>query len=274
MARLDFRIPRDRAIIMQNVAVAGGGFSAEYQTVYDSFTTKPSDAVAVAQNTMVAALVAAGVWVKLDIFYLFAQESNGDGEALKNWLNPGTFDATLVNAPIFVSLEGFTGDGATQEIETGFNLTSDSVKYTLDASSFGTYIRTNVSDNGGDIAADAAADSFLISRSGSDTTIGRINAANSLSVANTDSRGFYVVNRNDSAGHQIWKNKVKINDAPLASTALPNDTVVFLSKGGTAYTTRQNAGGYVGANLTQTNIENFTDAIEVYMDSNGKGVIP
>ena len=39
-------------------------FNSEYQTVYDSLTTKPPAAVASAQNTMVQSLVDAGVWAK------------------------------------------------------------------------------------------------------------------------------------------------------------------------------------------------------------------
>ena len=49
------------------------GFCAEYQGVYDTLTTKPSSAIADAQNTMVCGMVTDGTWAKRDIIYLAMQ---------------------------------------------------------------------------------------------------------------------------------------------------------------------------------------------------------
>jgi hypothetical protein len=77
--------------------ISGGtpSFCAEYQAVYDAYTTKPSDAVATIYNTMVEKLVAAGLWsTQWDIVRGYGMTTNDAGEALINWINPSTFGAT------------------------------------------------------------------------------------------------------------------------------------------------------------------------------------
>jgi len=123
-------------------------YTSQYQTVYNSFTTKPSASVAAAQNTMVKSLVDNGVWSKLDLFYCFAQEVSSGGEALKNWITPGTYDCTIVGNPSFYSLEGYYGKGITGTyLNTNWNVSTNSVK---------------TEDNGAPIMNDNAAAANLI----------------------------------------------------------------------------------------------------------------
>jgi hypothetical protein len=69
-----------------------GSFVSEYNVVYRAMTTKPAADVAEAQNDMVKTLVDNGRWSKLDIFYLYAQSTNDDGEALLDWKQPAGGD--------------------------------------------------------------------------------------------------------------------------------------------------------------------------------------
>ena len=82
--------------------VATYAYCPEYQAVYDAYTTKPSDAVAAIDNTMVVGLVSDGVWAKLDVVWVYAAHINAAGEALLDWKQPagganqtpqGTFDS-------------------------------------------------------------------------------------------------------------------------------------------------------------------------------------
>jgi len=261
--------------------VSGTTWTAQYQTVYDSFTTKPSAAIAAAQNTMVAALVAAGVWTKLDVLYIFAQTTNGAGEALKNWKLPGTYDATLVNAPAFVALEGFTG-AATKYIRTNWNPNSNGVNYTLDSAFGAIYIRTNVKENSADFGAKDATHfaAYLATRwiSGVDGDLyGRINTSVSSQIANTDSRGMFVISRETNNIVRVYRNKAQIIDAAVASSIIPNKEMYILcyNNNGVAdfLSTKQVSFYAAGAKLLQADVNSLTDAFEVYMDSNGKGVI-
>jgi hypothetical protein len=125
--------------------VAVGGFISQYQDVYDAFTAKPSLTIANYQDTLVRALVAAGVWAKLDLLHIYAAHANTNGEAQINWINPGTFDAVLYGTPnpSFVALEGFTSDGANGYIKPGFTPSVNSIKATQNSASLGVYKRTS-----------------------------------------------------------------------------------------------------------------------------------
>ena len=258
-----------------------GGFSAEYQAVYDLFTTKPSAAVAAADNAMIKALVDAGLWsTKLDIFDVLAAHINSDGESLKNWISPGTFDPTLVNAPAFVSLEGFTGNGSTSYIRTNWIPSTNAINFARNDASTGAYIRNNVA---GDLTAFGVLgnnNTFIIlnPRTGGGNAIYSINSAAFETDANTDSRGMSIIRRDDSANHEVFRNKVEIGTGPDASAAIP-DLELF----GLAYNNQGVLGNpsthqlsllFAGAGLTQADINIITDAFETRMDTLGKGIIP
>lgn len=98
-----------------------GGFSPEYQLVYDAMTNKPTGADVVNQAAMLDALVAGGYYAKAEFLDMFSVHTNTGGEAQINWHNPGTFDPTLVNNPTFTAYQGFTGASAgTKYVRSNF----------------------------------------------------------------------------------------------------------------------------------------------------------
>ena len=254
-----------------------GGFCAEYQTVYDSFATPPSEAIAVAQNTMVCGLVSDGVWAKLDLFYLFAQTVNTASEALVNWVNPGTYDAVLNNAPTFVALEGFTTAlTGTKYIKTNWNPTDDGINYTQNSASAGIYIRTNVAENGIDFGLFENHGLYIRTRAAADGYTARVNSVASNNGTSTDSRGFWIITRENSASENVYRNKV-VDNLVTASTGLGayDFMVGGENSGGTPgnYCNKQYSVFFTGGALTSAEVTIMTDAVEVYMDSNSKGVI-
>jgi hypothetical protein len=256
-----------------------GTFSAEYQAVYNELTTKPSAAIAGYQNTMVQALVDAGVWVKLDIFYVFAQTVNSDSEALKNWINPGTNDAAAVSGPAFVALEGFTSDGAADYINTNFNPNTEGVQYTQNSASFGIYIRNNVQETKFDCGInDGVGFSQIATRNGSDAAQFRINnVGDGTPPAVTDSRGMWIASRTASNARVLYRNASSILSDSEVSTAIPSlDVYVLalnLSGSPNFYTVRQASMFFMGSGLDQSDVTALTNAFEAYMDANSKGVI-
>ena len=88
-------------------------------------------------------LVDAGFWTRMDLFYVFGVHTNDAGEALINWVDPGTFDGTAVNSPTFTIYDGFAGDGSTSYVDSNFNLLSDGTNYIQDDASVGIYLRTD-----------------------------------------------------------------------------------------------------------------------------------
>ena len=240
-----------------------GGFSAEYQAVYNSFTTKPSASVAAAQDAMVIALVAAGVWAKMDVFYLFAQESNGDGEALKNWFNPGTFDSTLVNAPVHVSLEGFTSNGTTSYINSNYNPNTNKINLALDSASLGVYSRTNIQEATTTIVLKMGTDNFqLVLRNATDKVAQRINASGGTAAANANSSGLIIGNRVLSTHQDAYRNGGLISNDSRPSVAIPSGDCFILARnldgGADGFALHQVSMAFIGGGLTPTNITDLT----------------
>ena len=263
----------------------GGGFCSEYQRIYDDLAgsgTPPGAAVAAAQNRMVCGWVDDGVWAKFDIFYLFAQTTNVGGEALMNWVSSGLYNATAFNAPVFTALEGFLGDSATTYIDTGWDPANNGVNFMQDSASIGVYVRVNSLDGFDMGTADDVGHTNgieLVTRWGAGNSYIRNNTATSSSVGNADSRGLFINNRVLSTHQDLYKNKIRTINGAVASAGLTASDLFCLAinigGGATAqHTDRQLSMAFAGGGLTQTDIDNITDRFEVYMDSNGKGVIP
>jgi hypothetical protein len=254
-------------------------FTSEYETVYDSWTNKPNDDVALVQNDMVEKLINDGIWSKLDVFYVLAAHTNDDSEAFTNWINPGLFDINELSPPTFVAFEGFTESGsAGQKLDTSWQAAFPGNNYVQNSASYGIYIRTDVDETEPDMGElDSSSIAGIITRN-SNILSASINESSMQTVANTDSKGLYIVNRDSSVTNQIYKNKSLISSPNTASTGLPGQSFwvcnAYRSPPFAAVpTTKQTSMAFTGGSLGQTDVNNLTDAFETYMDYNGKGII-
>lgn len=265
--------------------VAPGVFCSSYQTVYNSFFTPPSLSIANAQNTMWCALVDAGIVAKLDLFYLFAQETNSNKEALVNWVNPGTYDATAYDHPAFTSLEGLAGDLSSAYIDTNWKPKTDGVNYTLNDASFGVYQRNDIIGEGLIYQCGTYDDTNPVLRSKASIRTkyagtnckAQVNSYTDVNVINTDSRGCYIATRGTANNQKYYKNGSVISSADVASTSVPDFEMYLLCRNNNSvaqsFSESQLSMFFAGSNLAQSEITILTNAIETYMDSNGKGVI-
>lgn len=220
------------------------------------------------------------MWAKLDVLYVYAQANNSDGEALKNWINPGTFNATLIESPAFVALEGFTGNQSDAAIDWNWNPSTNAINYGLDSASIFSYSRTDMS---GTVEVDAGAydgthiveilnDSSVPVKSGS-----ILNAAGVAFRANGDTRGLFIGVRSNSTHQELFRNNVGLGIHTENSTGKPNSTVYSLARhdqsGVVAPSSKQLSLAGAGGYLDDTERGVLITAFEAYMDSNGKGVI-
>jgi hypothetical protein len=68
--------------------------------------------------------------------------------------------------------------------------------------------------------------------------------------------------------------EVTLTNSTVASTDVPDDDIQILAQSNTlGYSSKQHALAFAGAGLDQSEVTAFTNAVETYMDSNGKGVI-
>ena len=255
-----------------------GGFTTEYQAVYDAYTTKPNDATAAIWNACVALWVANGEWATKDVIYNYAAHTNGGGEALINWKNPGTFDATAFNAPTHTANEGFTGNGANAYIGWNWNPAANGVNYVQDDASMGGYIRTNIAENAGigtAINADNK-DCFMYPRSVGDVAIIRINDATSTQSANLDGSGMYINTRTTNNVAKLYRNKLILVNKITVSIGLPTHDFYSLAynddDSAAGLMTGQQSIAFAGGGMTQTNVNNFSDPFNAAMTALGKNV--
>jgi len=129
--------------------LGGGGvvFTTEYQAVLDRATalgyTLPSAGQQVKQNQLVIDLKTAGVWAKLDVWYVYANDGSKEFATL-NWKAPTLYQSTLFNSPTFTANQGFTGNGTTSYIRTNFNPSTNGVNYQNNDASRYCYVRIPV----------------------------------------------------------------------------------------------------------------------------------
>jgi hypothetical protein len=265
---------RKRRKRMGKVGGGGSPYSTEYASVFSAYTTKPSSVVATAQDTLVTALVTAGVWAKLDVFYLFAAHTNGGGEALINWVNPGTHNATLVNAPAFVAGAGFTGDGATSYIRSHYNPFSDAVHYATNSASAGAWVNTNV-DEPSQIMGyceDVTTYTWTLGMNLRDanTYNCRINQVfGNITSGDASSVGFHVLNRTANNYLEIRKNGGAVTSDTDASSACLTGEIFILAMNtptvAKGFSTQQCACAFIGGGLTAGEITAFYNALNVIL---------
>ena len=94
----------------------------------------PSVSQRTLQETLIRDLKTAGVWDKLDVFYVFATDGDSDYATL-NWKDPNNHQVSKVNSPVFTADSGFAGDGLSSYLDTNYNPSTNGVKYTLDNAS-------------------------------------------------------------------------------------------------------------------------------------------
>ena len=199
----------DGKVLIQN-------YVPESEAIFAAMGTQPSDARKRIIDNLVRGLKDDGIWDILDFLYVLA--AHAENSSLINWLNPGTFDATNVHSTAYTVDQGYTGDGANDYLNTNYNPNTDGINYLQDDASAGVYVMTNVDEAARDFGGnDGANFTYILPRLANNTWI-RLNAAGASSVANIDSRGFFIISRLDATDDDCYKNKVKIIDGSTASS--------------------------------------------------------
>ena len=116
----------------------GAAFSAQYQAVLAEATaqgyTLPSASQQVKQNILLNTLISSGVWAKLDLILVLANDGSKEFACI-NWKNPSGAKATLISSPTFTSNQGFNTNGTSSYIETNFNAATQGVNFTNNSAS-------------------------------------------------------------------------------------------------------------------------------------------
>jgi hypothetical protein len=176
-------------------------------------TGAPSEARAALIDALVRGLKAAGIWAKLDMLHVLA--AHDEQAARRNWV-ANAYNLAAVNAPGFTADRGFTGDGATSYLDTGFQPgVSSGAHAQQNDNHLGLWCRTNVSGAG----IDAGSTNHSVNANNSGNLSTRNMAAATNTVGAGTSIGHSLVSRTGSAGYSRYKNGASLGDASQASAA-------------------------------------------------------
>lgn len=254
----------------------GGEYEAEAVALFARFTTPPTATRKGIINTLIKALKDGGIWTKLDAFYVMAA---ADAQAAqRNWV-ADQFNLTLINTPTFTTDRGYAGNGSNSGLNTNFNPgTASSPKYVQNSAHASITNRT--SRAGADLlqAGAAVGSNFSVgmaTRSSANTAAFRANmtSSNSVSGANTENAGRYIVSRTGATASALYKNGTSIGTSSISSVAPPNAAIYLggYNSAGTLFlpSSDQLAHFGVGAGLDATEAAALDAALSTYLTAVG-----
>lgn len=202
---------------------------------------------------------------KLVGLWVFAQETQES--ALRNQLNPGTFDLVATNGPTFAVNRGFTGDGVSMHLlgpaftllaQAGFsvnNMSSGVFSISEDRSASLAIAGTDTAFQPfGFLAADTSRSAGM--RAGTTTT--------DLLPAANRGIGHVSFSRSSSGSYSGYIDRMKTT-IQTSSSSIPGTPRLTYLRAATNYSTAQLAVGWIGAALTDAEYVALDDAITTYL---------
>src|SRR5688572_6718378 len=145
-------LPAVRTTIQQSL-VARIPAPSPLRNIFRAYSWRHSPRVELAIRNLYDTLNSAGIWQKMDLFYMPACSRRIEDMGI-NWTNPGTFDMFGGVDPTYLALRGITGNGTTMYKQTGFIPATHAVNYTLQGAHVGVYAYNTSAVNAIDIGAE------------------------------------------------------------------------------------------------------------------------
>lgn len=117
-----------------------GGEDAATTALVARMTTAPTTKHRRAINRLIVALKASGAWAAMDALYVLAAQD--EPEAKLNWI-ADAYNLTETGSVTFDAYEGYTPDGSTTFLDTGFNPVTAGGKFTQNDAHLGSWCLTN-----------------------------------------------------------------------------------------------------------------------------------
>jgi hypothetical protein len=251
------------------------GVDADAQAFFDRVTTAGgtlSQTEKDAVNTLTLSLKSAGVWTLMKAIYPMVGASSA---ACAQNLKSSSFTGTFSSGWAFTS-NGIFGNGSSTYMDTNF---LPSTNMTLSSGHFSIYNRTNVEEPKCDIGTTdgnfgAANEILLMTRY---TGLGSVNVFTQYNgaIANSDSTGFYITNRNSLTNTTGFKNSTKIYDLAQTSAVLPSLPFTIGCQNATTkirFASKQYAFCTIGDGLTDTQASDLYTTIQAYQTTLGRQV--
>lgn len=255
-------------------APASGGFTpscSQSSTFLAAATGITLTADKTNYDTMICGLVSDSEW-NFDVLYIWAAPS-ATNAALINLANPGTYNGTTSGTVSFSAYNGYTGNGSTFYIDTGFNTsTAPSPNYTQNNANFGVYDLTNRSSGGGQYNAGNFGNSntFLNDYQFSQAQAGINNGSSGIAVSVSSTQGLWNVTRPTLVSSSLFLNDSETAVQTVVDTtgSLNNNNFYFFAANGPPaelFTSSQLAAGWIGKGLAAADSCKISRRINTYM---------
>jgi hypothetical protein len=254
---------------------AGGApsYSAEAVALFAAMTTQPSDARKALIDARIAALKAGGVWARLDWLTVHGAHDAQAGRI--NWINPAQV-ATEVSAPSFTADRGYTGNGSSSYLASGWTSAIAGSKMLLNDSSIFAWSLTDVTSS---TQVDVGNARNLINcRS---LAVGgpgvRVNDGTTSGIVAANSLGMTLATRNNATDREIYRNGVSLGTNAVATALLATSEIFIGALNNTAtpgsspasYSTRQLAVTGWGGHLTAGQAATLHTEMNTYLAAIG-----
>jgi hypothetical protein len=272
-------LPQQVALLASTNAIARGAGDA---TAWKAAVVANGGTVSDAQWALTAGLIGSlrtsGAWALIDDAWALVAENAV--QALTSLKQRRL--STAVNSPTFAANAGYTFDGATNYIDTGFIIGTHGISTTSTLGHLSVYERTNVATTTSALGTSVSSirQHMIRPRTGAANLTGSFNS-NLASVAITDSRGLSYIDRTDSGGTaniNFSKNGASLG---AASSGASGSGAVSISLfiggynlGGVLTLPRACQVGFasIGAPLSAAQVAAQYSAVQSYMTAKGANV--
>ena len=246
-------------------------YSAQAQAVFNRMVTVGAEPDSTRKGFLAAfvdSLVAAGVWVKLDLLYLLS--AHAEAASMVNLVAPGTYDLTKINTPSFTVDGGWTS-AATSYLDSGFNpSTAVGKKLSQNDLAAGFGVLTDAADSNNLKSLGGVATIRTIPRAASGNWLqgGGATALDTALVGNTG-KGLYGFSRAAGTAFTPQKNGVAQSAISRASATPTSANFLLLTADGTNLTGKQVSLGFLGQALTDAEHTSTWSAYSTFMTAIG-----
>jgi hypothetical protein len=180
---------------------------------------------------------------------------------------------TPVNAPTFTANQGYNGNDVNSYLESNFNPTVGTNKFTRNSCSFGVYSLTNTNEGAVDIGLYDGNFSQIRLREGGITYVNINDAGTSQGITNASSTSLFSAVRTSSTINNIYRAGSLLTFFTVASSGLPNISFYMLARhnnfgGGVSdFSSRRISASFMGSGII--NQANFYTAIQALGTSIG-----
>lgn len=228
-------------------------------------------------NNLIVGLKNASLWDKLDVFYMMAAHDAQAGRL--NWKS-GSYTLSAVSSPLFTTDRGYTTDGASSYLDTGYT-PSTGPMFQQNSGSVGIYLNNINAQSDTSVAMGSigtVGTAHIIPRTTTDAMRSRLNATATVTVLSsiTNRLGFSSIIRPNSTNIFGYKDGTASSSVAQAS-ATPSEFSVFIGGANNLGSLSNSintrfAVAFMGAALTGTELNNLRSAVLTYLTAIGANV--